>query len=426
MTDPAQHRSPRRALVFSGGGARGAYEAGVVRYLLEELPRHLGHVPTFDILCGSSVGAIHACFVAATAHMEHGRGDRLTDFWTNMVLEEVLPLSASDLLRIPGRLLGMRGLAERMRSGKAPERLYGLLDTRALERLVVEAIPWRSMHANIDRGLVKAVCVTATQIATGRVVNFIESADDIPQWTRDPTMFPRKTRLRPTHALASAAIPVLFPVVRVARTYYADGGLRLNTPLAPALRLGAERVLVIALRQNMKKVHEKVQSTHRVEDYASPTFLFGKILNALMLDHLETDLARMHVVNEIISDGETTYGDDFLTRVNEVAMSRRGQRFRKIEDLVLRPSQDLGIMAGKILRDMPPKRSRSPLLRLAARNVVDGRRTPESDLLSYLMFDAAFAVPLVELGFKDAQAQEEALCAFFSNSEESRAASSTG
>ncbi len=107
-------------------------------------------------------------------------------------------------------------------------------------------------------------------------------------------------------------------------------------------------------------------------------------------------------------------------------MSRRGQRFRKIEDLVLRPSQDLGILAGKILRDMPPKRSRSPLLRLAARNVVEGRRTPESDLLSYLMFDAAFTVPLVELGFKDAQAQEEALCAFFSNSEESRAASSTG
>ena len=414
MTDPPQDGSPRRALVFSGGGARGAYEAGVVRYLLEELPRHLGHTPTFDVLCGSSVGAIHACFMAATAHMESGRGERLTDFWTKMVLDEVLPLSLTDLLRIPGRLLGMRGLADRMRSGKAPERLYGLLDTRALERLVVEAIPWRSMHSNIDRGLVQAVCVTATQIATGRVVNFIESAGEIPQWTRDPTMFPRKTRLRPTHALASAAIPVLFPVVRVARTYYADGGLRLNTPLAPALRLGAERVLVIALRQNMQMVHEKVQATHRVEDYASPTCRVGKVLNALMLDHLETDLARMHVVNEIITDGETSFGSDFLTRVNEISMSRRGQKYRRIEDLVLRPSQDLGVMAGKILRDMPKKKSHSPLLRLAARNVDDGRRTPESDLLSYLLFDAAFSVPLVELGYKDAQAQEEALCEFFS------------
>jgi NTE family protein len=331
-----------------------------------------------------------------------------------MVLDEVLPLSIADLLRIPGRLLGMRGLAERMRKGKAPERLYGMLDTRALERLVVEAIPWRSMHTNIDSGLVQAVCVTATQIATGRVVNFIESAGEIPQWTRDPTMFPRKTRLRPTHALASAAIPVLFPVVRVGRTYYADGGLRLNTPLAPALRLGAERVLVIALRQNMKRVHEKVQATHRVEDYASPSFLFGKVLNALMLDHLETDLARMHVVNEIITDGEMTFGADFLPRVNETSRSRRGQTVRKIEDLVLRPSQDLGIMAGKILRDMPTTRSHSPLLRLAARNVDNGRRTPESDLLSYLLFDAAFTVPLVELGFEDAQAQEEELCEFFS------------
>jgi len=415
VSKPAQSGPPRRALVFSGGGARGAYEAGVVRYILEELPKRLGHTPTIDILCGSSVGAIHACFMAATADIESGRGERLTDFWTKMVLDEVLPLSVTDLFRIPRRLIGMRGLAERMRSGKAPERLYGLLDTQALERLVVEAIPWRSLHGNIERGLVKAVCVTATQIATGRVVNFVESIDEIPQWTRDPTMFPRKTRLRPTHALASAAIPVLFPVVRVGRTYYADGGLRLNTPLAPALRLGAERVLVIALRQNMNTVHEKVQATHRVEDYASPTFLFGKVLNALMLDHLETDLARMHVVNEIITDGESTFGSEFLSKVNVEASKRRGQRFRKIDDLVLRPSQDLGIMAGKILRDMPSKRSHSPLLRLAARNVDDGRRTPESDLLSYLMFDEEFTAPLAELGFKDAQAEEEALCEFFSD-----------
>ena len=179
--------------------------------------------------------------------------------------------------------------------------------------------------------------------------------------------------------------------------------------------LGAERVLVIALRQNMKRVHEKVQSTHRVEDYASPTFLFGKVLNAIMLDHLETDLARMHVVNEIIADGEATFGDDFLREINETSMERRGQKFRKIDDLVLRPSQDLGILAGKILRDMPESRSQSPLLRLAARNVDNGRRTPESDLLSYLLFDEAFAGPLAELGYKDAQVQEKALCEFFSS-----------
>ena len=99
-------------------------------------------------------------------------------------------------------------------------------------------------------GLVDAVCVPATQIGTGRVVVFIESRErDVPRWTRDPSIVPRPTRLLPTHAMASAAIPVLFPAVRVASTYYADGGLRLNTPLAPALRLGADRVLVISLRQ---------------------------------------------------------------------------------------------------------------------------------------------------------------------------------
>ena len=407
---------PTRALVFSGGGARGAYEAGTVRYLVEELPKRLGFVPRFEVICGTSVGAIHACYMAATAHETVNRGRNLVDFWTRMKLEEVLPLSATDILRWPGRLLGLRGLAERMRSGKAPERLYGLLDTRALERLVVDAVPWRSLHTNVAEGLVQSVCVTATQISTGRVVHFIETnASSLPQWTRDMTLFPRKTRLRATHALASAAIPVLFPVVRIARSYYADGGLRLNTPLAPALRLGAERVLVIALRQNMSKVQQKVLATHRVEDYASPTFLFGKVLNALLLDHLDTDLARMHVINEVIADGEKAYGPDFLERVNEVATAERGQRFRVIDDLVLRPSEDLGMLAGKILRDLPDTRARSPLLRLAARNVDDSRRTPESDLLSYLMFDREFSAPLAELGFQDAMKREDDLLEFFSS-----------
>ncbi|MCH2171562.1 patatin-like phospholipase family protein [Myxococcota bacterium] len=402
------------ALVFSGGGARGAYEAGAVRYLVEELPKRLGWTPRFDVVCGTSVGAIHACYMAATAHMDESRGAKLVDFWARMRLEEVLPLSPGDMLRWPGRLLGLRRLAEKMRKGNAPERLYGLFDTRALEQLVVEAIPWRSLHTNIQQGLVNSVCVSATQLSTGRSVNFIETNEkSLPPWTRDATLLPKKTRLRPTHALASAAIPLLFPAVRVARSYYADGGLRLNTPLAPALRLGAERVLVIALRQNMAAVQQKVLATHRMWDYASPAYLFGKVLNSILLDHLETDLARMQVLNEIIDDGETAWGKDFLPRVNDVAIAKRGQAFRRIHEIVLRPSEDLGQLAGSILRNMPEEKQRSPLLKLAARSVDDDERPAESDLLSYLLFDGEFSVSLAELGFRDAQACEEQLCEFF-------------
>ena len=416
MSEKTPPRHPRRALVFSGGGARGAYEAGVVRYLVDELPKRLGHAPRFDILCGTSVGAIHACYLAATAHLGPERGKKLVEFWTTMKLDEVLPISMRDLLSLPRRVLGLRRTAERMRSGEAPERLYGLLNTEPLERLVINAIPWRSIRPNVRQGLVDAVCVAATQIGTGNVVVFIESRDrSVPRWTRDPTIVPRPTRLLPTHALASAAIPVLFPAVRVASTYYADGGIRLNTPLAPALRLGADRVLVVSLRQNPQQASEAALSDQRVEDYGSPLFLFGKVLNALLLDHIDTDLARMRVINEILSDGEKAFGPDFLERLNEVADRERGQRFQHIDDVVIRPSADLGRLAGQILRNISGTRGRSPLLRLAARNLAGGRRGYESDLLSYLLFDGEFLAPLAELGFSDARSREEELCRFFTD-----------
>jgi NTE family protein len=299
----------------------------------------------------------------------------------------VLPLSTADLIRLPGRILRVRRVAAAMRGGAAPQRLYGLLNTRELERLVVQAIPWRRIRGNVQSGRVDAVCIAATQIGTGRVVVFMETHErKIPRWTRDPNIVPRATRLLPTHALASAAIPLLFPAVRVASTYYADGGLRLNTPLAPALRLGADRVLVV-----------------------------GKLLNALLLDHLDTDLARMHVMNEMIENGEKAFGSEFIDRINAVAIERRGQSFRKIHDLVIRPSADLGVLAGQAIQSLSRKRSRSPLIRIAARNLGGSQRSPESDLLSYLLFDGEYLAPLAELGLRDARAREDELVAFFTD-----------
>ncbi len=409
-------RRPRRAIVFSGGGARGAYEAGVVRYLIEELPRRLGRPVEFEIVCGTSVGAIHACYLAATAHHGPNRAAKRVDLWTSMKIDEVLPVSTRDLFALPRRFLGMRKMAGRLREGEAPERIYGLLHTEYLERLVLRRIPWRSIRTNVRDGPVEAVAVAATQISTGQVVVFMETRQKkVPQWSRDPHVVPRPTRLLPAHALASAAIPMLFPAVRVGSTYYADGGLRLNTPLSPALRLGADRVLVVALRPAPDLAHEAQLSESRVENYASPAFLFGKVLNALMLDHLDTDLARMHVMNEVLEDGEKAFGPDFLERLNAVSQAERGQRFRPIHDVVIRPSADLGLLAGQVLRDMDGAESRSPLLRLAMRNLDSGRRSPEADLLSYLLFDGEFLGPLAELGYRDALAREEELVEFFTD-----------
>jgi len=408
----ADRARPRRALVFSGGGARGAYEAGVMRFLLDELPRRTGRPVEFDILCGTSVGAIHACYLAATAHESEGRGQRLVDFWRAMQIEKVLPFSRRELFGLLRRALGLRRPSNRFRGGAAPERIYGMLDTRSLERMVVGAVPWRRIRSNVNAGRVQAVCLATTEIATGRVVCFLESRDrELPGWARDPSVVPHLTHLRPLHALASAAIPLLFPAVRIANTYYADGGLRLNTPLAPALRLGADKVLVVALRPHARTAHAATLARHRVDDFESPAFLFGKILNSMLLDHLDTDLARMRVMNEVLRDGADAFGPEFLERLH--TFGERGQVLRPVEDLVVRPSADLGAMAAEVLRQIPGASLRSPFFRLAMRNLGPDRRSAESDLFSYLLFDGEFLEPLTDLGYRDAEAREDELAKFF-------------
>jgi NTE family protein len=173
---------------------------------------------------------------------------------------------------------------------------------------------------------------------------------------------------------------------------------------------------VIGLRQEPHEVQQAALADQRVEDYANPIFLFGKVLNALLLDPIDTDLARMRLMNEILEDGEKAYGPEFLERINTVTNRERGNPFKKIDDLVIRPSADLGQLAGQVLMNMREEHMTSPLLRLAARGLSSGPdRTPESDLLSYLLFDGNFLSALAKLGYADARAQEEELVEFFSD-----------
>ncbi len=406
----------KRAIVLSGGGARGAYEAGVLQFLIEELPKHLGKPIDFDIVCGTSVGAIHACFLAATADQASDRGKHLVKIWNDMRVDEIFKLTSADIVGIPRKLLGVRKVAQRLREGQRPDRLYGLLDTKPLEHLVLDSIPWRGIRRNLKAGNVEAICVATTQVATGRAVVFVErNGPQLPSWADQANIRMQSIRLSPMHALASAAIPMLFPAVRLGARYYADGGLRLNTPLAPAVRLGANRVLVIGVgRRASAPVSEEI-AQQRTEGFGNPMFLLGKVLNALMLSPVDADLARLHLVNDLIRNGAETYGDDFLSRINEKALSKQGRPLQLIHDAVVRPSQDLGVMAGRLLAENEERLSLSPFLRFFMRTFGSGGEAREADLLSYLLFDSAYAAPLVELGRADARAQEDELAAFFSD-----------
>jgi NTE family protein len=387
----------------------------VLRFLVEELPRRFDIQPNFDIVSGTSVGAIHACFMAATADGGEERGKRLASIWEDLHVEEVFRVKGAAWLSIPKRLWGLRRVGEQLRRGQRPDRLYGLLDTEPLERLVLNTIPWRGIRRNIREGNIEAVCVTATQIATGRAVVFTECREQLPPRATGDAIHMQPIRILPVHALASAAIPALFPAVRVGARYYADGGLRLNTPLAPAVRLGANRILVIGLSHSAPDNIDEGVAQERTEGFGNPMFLLGKILNALLLSPIETDLSRLHLVNSLIDNGTAAYGDDFLGRINEIGATKGQRPIQKIESLVVRPSRDLGVLAGELLQGKHGDIELSRFLNFVFRAFRASPDPREADLLSYLLFDSRYARLLTELGYQDAEARQTELAAFFTD-----------
>ena len=237
----------RVALVMSGGGARGAYEAGVLAHLFEQVIPRLSPRFEFDLLSGTSVGAIHAAFTAATSDLAPAeRAARLSRTWSTMKINDVLRLSSADLVRVPLRALGLSRLSN-AKSGV----FGGLVDVSPLEDLVSAVVPWKALRKNLDQRRPGALAISCTEVRSGRVTVFLDGAEADPTpWKFDPNAQAIASPIGERHVRASAAIPFLFPAVKIEDRYYVDGGLRMNTPLSPALRLGADRVLVIALKHS--------------------------------------------------------------------------------------------------------------------------------------------------------------------------------
>ncbi len=402
---PHDSARPRTALVLSGGGARGAYEVGVLRYLREELPRRLGHMPRIDIVCGTSVGAINAAFIAATADDPTQQARRLERNWRALRIDQLIDLSMADLFRTVRLLMG--GTPPAPRPGELGA--GGLLSTGGLQRFVLRRVPWKGISANIAAGHLESLSVSTTHVASGNTVVYVERrGGELPPWSRDPFVRARAARIGPQHVLASAAIPVLFSAVPLDGEFHCDGGLRQNTPISPALRLGADRVLVISLR-HLPTPHEvAVTGAEREQSFPSPWFLFGKALNALLLDHTDHDLDRLHRMNGMLEGGIRAFGDRFVEELNRVLVPLRGQGMRLVRDLHICPSQDIGALAAVYARR---ERVASGLTGRAIRYLAG--EASEADLLSYLLFDGDYAADLIELGHADARAREEELAAFF-------------
>lgn len=407
---PAGGSVPRAALVLSGGGARGAYEAGVMRYLRGELATELGRQPRIDLLCGTSIGAVNACHLASLADVPERQGEALVEVWQSLRLEEVFHWSALRLAAIP--LYVWRQLRT-TRLRQISWRLSDFLWPEALAGVVERGIDWERLHRNVQAGHVRALTVTATDLGTGRAVVFVESAEPLPPWSRDPLVEARARAIGARHALASGAIPLLFRPVRIEDSWFVDGSVRQNVPLAPAVRLGADRLLVIALRHKDRTLPPPLPPSREPPTTASQ---LGRILNALLLDHTDYDLERLRKINELVTQGRRAYGPGFAASLSALSADGLAAPMREVRDLVIRPSRDIGVLARAHAERRVGRLRRGTLAsRLLRRAAADAEASQDgaADLASYLLFDREYADELIALGWHDARAMKDRLVEFF-------------
>ncbi len=377
-------------LVLTAGGARGAYHAGVLQRV-SEIPR-LRHRPSpFPIVVGASAGAISGSFVAAGSS-DFGEAARaLARLWGNLRFEDVVRADLPALACAGARWVHDLSLGGLVGGGH----VRSLLDASPLRAFLRGSLPLAGIAGAIASGDLYAVAVSATSYHSGRSFTFIQGRTGHPSWTRARRVTV-STELTIDHVCASAAIPIVFPPVRVRTSetgecWFGDGALRLVAPLSPAIRLGAERILAIGIR-----CQSSAEALHRAElsaDPPEPTIaqVCGIFLNALFLDHLDSDLDHLHRMNGLAGEG---------------MLPASGQAFlRRVTPLAIYPSADLALVAGAFAHRMPR----------TLHYVMDGLGTPNAqsaDLTSYLLFDSAYTRALIDIGYQDAKARIDEIESF--------------
>jgi len=369
---------PTIALVLTGGGARSAYQVGVLLALAELWPRSRN---PFQIIIGTSAGGVAAGVLAAEAHHWRRAVAGLERVWANFRSGQVFHVNTSHMLRA-----GAHWVLALMSGGLVLAPPRSMLDNTPLRELLGKHVDCAGIRRSIERGHLRAFALCATSYSTGHSVAFFDGIESIPDWARVQRVGCR-TELTLDHVMASAAIPLLFPPIRIGEEYFGDGAMRQLHPLSPAIHLGADRLLIIGVRARRAA---GVDVNRQNSVMPSPGEIFGYMLDTLFTDQIYADLEQLERIN---------------TLVHSAPEATRGER--TIETLMLAPSVDPREIAGRHVREMP--RGLRALLR-----VIGGRDTSSYQLASYLMFEAGYTRALIELGYRDAMEARGAITAFMS------------
>lgn len=365
--------SHRTALVLPGGGARGAYQVGVLQAINEITG---GAANPFPVICGTSAGAINAAVMASHAH-EFGTGvERLEHFWSTMYCARVYRTDAWSVLKS-----GLRWAFSLALGGRLVSNPRSLLDNEPLRQFLENNLQLQGIETAIEQGALRGLAVTASGYTCAAAISFFQGSESLEPWDRE-RRHGQRTRIGAEHLLASAALPLLFPAELIGNEYFGDGGMRSLAPLSPAIHLGADRILVISTRDE-KPDPQPVAPV----PYPSLGEIGGYLLDTIFMDTLNADLNRLNRINKTL---EMVPAD-----------RRRDSGLTHIDSMVIRPSRDLREVTHEHMGEIPWA------VRTLLRSLGGWGR--DWRMASYLLFEAAYCGELLRLGYTDGMAQAGSL-----------------
>ncbi|MBV8657113.1 MAG: patatin-like phospholipase family protein [Burkholderiales bacterium] len=374
-------RRPIVGLILSGGGARAAYQVGVLRAIAKLLPPRVDN--PFPIICGTSAGGINAASLASGSQHFRKSVCKLEFVWKNLRVEEVYRVDSRSMVRRFFHWLGSL-----LTGGMGKLNPKSFLDNAPLESLLSKLIDFDSIQEAIDRGALRALSITASGYNSGQSVSFFQGVSDAEGWNRAQRVGTR-ARIEARHLMATSAIPFVFPAVQINREWFGDGSVRQVAPISPALHLGAEKVLVVGVSPPREEPSERLYAP----DYPSLAQVAGHLMNSVFIDGMEVDLERIARVNRTLSF------------VPKEVKERRDVALREVDILVIAPSKPLEQIAARHTGHFP----------WTMRFILGGLgalRRQGSVLASYLLFHRRYARDLIELGYSDTMRRREDILRF--------------